>query len=702
MFVRIGIITIQKCDNYGAELQAYALGAKLRSMGYEAENIDYLYYKNPRHLKGDVLEKPVLPISLKNQIKEKLFPYIAWIKDLKNNKHKKRRHKNFANWCASNLICGREYRSVAELYENPPTYDVYMVGSDQVWNPRMFSNIKPYFLDFVTANAKCVAYASSFGVEALPGKVFHQYKQWLRRFSFIGLREKSGAEIVNLMALESEVKHVLDPTMLLTADEWKMVSKPPSVNVARPYLLLYDLIACENTCAFAKNIAAANSLQIIRIGDGDYGPGEFLWLFAHANYIVTNSFHGTVFSILNQKPFVSVIPKSMSNSGRIKSLLDSLELNNRLVYELSNFNESIINWKRVNEKLQQLKEDSIIFLRREIEEPSKKIELNIPRECYAVIHDDETIRSKSTSGGVFTALATETLSQSGVVYGAAFDEDFHAVHHIAAKSIDQLEPIRKSKYVWSDPSWAYKDALIKIKQGIKVLFSGTPCQCAAIRKMAGETENLITVDFACHGAPRSEIFHKYIEELEFKYGEKVTSYDFRNKNHGWNFPHVVATFPNGSYDTILRNDPYYLGFGLNITLREGCFKCPFVGIERKSDITIGDCWRVGASNPIADDNRGTSMVLINTARGADFFNLVKRNSNLKIFDYNLDLAQMRNEPLMARIKKPRLYERFQKEFSETKSFEQSAKLYLSRKMIFKAKIIYFIKKFGWFYFKGKQ
>ena len=208
---RIGIITIQKCNNYGADLQAYALGAKLRSLGYDAENIDYLFYKNPRHLGGRA-DKPVLPISLVNRIKEKLFPAVSFLRGFKCCRQRVARISRFDSWFRANVKVGQEYRSVKSLYDNPPQYDIYMVGSDQVWNPRLYSNIKPYFLDFAPKGARCVSYASSFGVSELSGIAFYRYKQWLRRFSHIGLREKSGADIVNAMALDAEVAHVLDPT----------------------------------------------------------------------------------------------------------------------------------------------------------------------------------------------------------------------------------------------------------------------------------------------------------------------------------------------------------------------------------------------------------------------------------------------------------------------------------------------------------
>lgn len=545
---RIGIITIQKCNNYGADLQAYALGAKLRSLGYDAENIDYLFYKNPRHLGGRA-DKPVLPISLVNRIKEKLFPAVSFLRGFKCCRQRVARISRFDSWFRANVKVGQEYRSVKSLYDNPPQYDIYMVGSDQVWNPRLYSNIKPYFLDFAPKGARCVSYASSFGVSELSGIAFYRYKQWLRRFSHIGLREKSGADIVNAMALDAEVAHVLDPTLLLNSQEWLEVSIEPNEKPVGKYILLYDLIASQETVAFTCRWARQNGWNVIRIGDGAYGPGEFLWLFANAEAVVTNSFHGTVFSILNHRPFFTVIPRGMSNAGRIESLIAKLGLSGRVVHASACDKQSlsgVLDWVGIDSKLNALRKESIDFLERAISGEAHKTVHRLPLRCYAAQNRSDEQRATSTSGGIFRILAEYVISRGGIVFGAAFDKDFRHVRHISADAIEAIDPLMKSKYVWSDPAKAYKDAVRELKAGREVLFAGTPCQIAAIKKLAKDCDSrLLTVDIVCHGTPRADMFASYIEELEGRFGGKCVSYDFRDKRMGWNFPRVNAEFAGG-------------------------------------------------------------------------------------------------------------------------------------------------------------
>lgn len=704
---RIGIITIQKCNNFGADLQAYALGAKLRSMGYDAENIDYLFYKHPRHLKSGGMEKPVLPISLVNKVKEFLFPILSAVRGSRNAAVARERQRQFDAWFERNVKVGREYRNVKSLYDDPPEYDVYMVGSDQVWNPRMYSNIKPYFLDFAPEGSKCVSYASSFGVSELAGGVFYNYKQWLKRFSHIGLREKTGEEIVKAMALGVEVKHVVDPTLLLTDEEWRRVANMDVETPAGGYVLLYDLIVSEETVALARKVAKNRGLDVVRIGDGAYGPGEFLGLFAKASAVVTNSFHGTVFSVLNRKPFYTVIPRTMTNASRIESLLDSVGLRSRMLRhdEVANISDfATVDWAGVNGRLELLRGESVGFLKRGIEDPMQRIEPKLPLGCYAVWNTDEVVRANSTSGGMFRVLAERTIKRGGVVFGAAFSADFHRVLHQSAETIEALDPLMKTKYVWSDPTTAYRQAMTFLQDGRDVLFSGTPCQIAAIKNLAkGNDEKLVAVDIVCHGTPRAEIFEAYAKELERRYSGRISKYEFRNKDAGWNFPRVNCKFSTGKrYNEILRNDPYYFGFGLNVSLRSGCFACPFVGLERVSDFTIADCWRVATSHPEWDDNRGTSLVLVNTRKAMGIWDEILKGGKVAGGAYDLDLAQLRNMPLQQRARKPKQYEEFNRIFDETHSFEEAAKCFLSWKLIVRANLTYWVKKMGWFYFRRHQ
>ena len=706
--MKIGIITIQKCDNFGADLQAYALQKKLQSLGYEAENIDYLFYKNPRHQKG-VGESPVLPLSLVNRLKERLFPFFAWLKNLKKSRLVKARRERFEAWTSKNIRCGAEYRSIASLYENPPRYDLYMVGSDQVWNPRMGSNILPYFLDFAPSSARKVSYAASFGVSSLSTPAFLKYRELLSGFTHIGLRESRGAEIVSYMRLKAEVQHVLDPTLLLSADDWVSVAIEPTSKPSGDYLLLYDLVASSEVVALAKRIASKAGRSFVRIGDGAYGPGEFLWLFAHATCVVTTSFHGTAFSVLNEKNFMSVIPRGMTNASRIESLLETVGLKSRLAYvdSCAAVEEiSPIDWSSVRPRLDEARRMSVDFLVRAVTGETHAVPRKLigerPRLCRAVWNCDASVRAISTSGGLFTYLAEAVIRRGGIVYGAAFDKDFRHVHHVAARTVEELAPLRQSKYVASDAKAAIQEAVDELKGGRTVLFTGCPCQVFAMKSAARDCNaNLLTVDIVCHGAPRPEVFASYVAELEQRHQARLVRYEFRNKDKGWNFPNIVYAFDNGKMCRVIPwLDSYFHGFSVNAFLQRGCYSCPFATLERTGDITIGDCWRVAASHPQWDDERGTSLVFGNSERGVAFLRSIGLD-DLPGGEYPLDLAEKRNMPLVQPA--VGLYRAaFDKIFAETGAFERASACYMTWRRCLKYRVFYWIKKLGWFYFRHHQ
>ena len=351
-----------------------------------------------------------------------------------------------------------------------------------------------------------------------------------------------------------------------------------------------------------------------------------------------------------------------------------------------------------------MRKESIDFLERAISGEVHKTVHRLPLRCYAAQNRSDEQRAASTSGGLFRILAEYVISRGGIVFGAAFDKDFHHVRHASADTIKAIDPLMKSKYVWSDPAKAYKNTVRELKDGREVLFVGTPCQIAAIKNLAkGYDSKLLTVDIVCHGTSRTDMFASYIEDLEKRFGGKCLSYDFRDKRMGWNFPRVNAEFASGVvYNMIIRNDPWYIGFGLNMTFREGCFSCPYTTLERVADFTIADCWRIAASNPEWDDNKGTSLVLVNTDKALAVWKDIAVADKVTFGEYDIDLAQMRNMPLMQRAIKPRMYEKVQRTFNETGSFSQAAECFMSRKLIWRAKLIFWIKKVGWFYFRRKQ
>lgn len=343
---KIGIITIVKVNNYGAELQAYALQKKLNLLGYDAEIIDYLFYKNKAHIK-EKISRPFYPYPIKKKIKEFLEPWYHKIRCLPYWRNKRKREKAFDLFHKKHTrfssIC---YRSYSQLYQNPPIYDVYCVGSDQVWNPGCYTNLNPYFVSFAPRGKKRISYASSFGVKVLPQHAQEKYKDLLLQMDAISVREDAGVDIVNEISGRDAVK-VADPTLLLTTDDWLEIANYDKV-LTDKYILLYVLKDSDYIKQKALEIGREQGLKVVRIckeaykqdkkTDGiidilDAAPDDFLGLFSKAEIVLTNSFHGTVFSIMFRKEFYTILNAENNNNTRQINLLETVGFEDRIVYE---------------------------------------------------------------------------------------------------------------------------------------------------------------------------------------------------------------------------------------------------------------------------------------------------------------------------------------------------------------------------------
>lgn len=254
------------------------------------------------------------------------------------------------------------------------------------------------------------------------------------------------------------------------------------------------------------------------------------------------------------------------------------------------------------------------------------------RIIMSYIGYDKTLsdRLTSSSGGLFGLLATHILEQSGLVYGAAFDNDF-SVHHIRIDNITQLAQIKGSKYVQSDIQGTYSMAKKDLDAGRKVLFSGTACQIAGLKRfVGGENENLMTVDILCHGVPSPLVWKVYLNWLINREKSEIRSINFRNKTNGWKKYMMNVDFLNNKTYCVPHNsDPFMQVFLSNVCLRPSCHDCRFKKLHRMSDITLGDAWDIGRKYPNMDDDKGTSLVIIHTENGEECINKLRSKIELQ-------------------------------------------------------------------------
>lgn len=230
--------------------------------------------------------------------------------------------------------------------------------------------------------------------------------------------------------------------------------------------------------------------------------------------------------------------------------------------------------------------------------------------------------NKSRSGGVFAALSDEILRLDGCIYGAAFS-DVVCVEHKRARTKEERDAFRGSKYVQSDMADSIKQMEKDLRDGRFVLFSGTPCQVAGVKNYFKikkvDTEKLLLCDIVCHGVPSPYIWRDYVKYMEERFGGNVESADFRDKSLGW-AAHKESFIINGKK---IVSDTYTYTFYKHIMFRHSCGKCHYTNLKRVGDITLGDFWGYqNADDQINMDNRGISLIIVNTPKGEEYFNKV--------------------------------------------------------------------------------
>lgn len=377
-------------NNYGGVLQAYALQKVLESLNICSRYLDY----NPNISYNNSVSMKTILTKVKNKLKNKNFKN-ALRNTLNKNKLRKinkERIINFERFKKTYInLTKKKYTNLKELENDNENfkkeYNYIIAGSDQIWNPsNRLEALKVYLLNFIDDICK-ISYASSVA-SYIPENLKELYKKSISKFKAISVREESSADyIFQTTGLRPEV--VLDPTILLTKDDYNLILKKTEFDIKKPYIFVYDIyrsneiIPAVNSVSKILKMKYINYYPILGIRKyfyenylGNYyalGPSEFLWLLDNSSFIITSSFHGTVFSILFKKPFYVILPSmdrkqsGFTSNVRIVDFLAKLNLNDRIVdspkklKDLSFSND--INWDSVHEKLELEREKSIKFLK---------------------------------------------------------------------------------------------------------------------------------------------------------------------------------------------------------------------------------------------------------------------------------------------------------------------------------------------------
>lgn len=360
---KIGIITFHSSHNYGAMLQVYALQTILKSMiNGEVKIIDF---KTKEHAKAyKIIKKP-------NDWRQAILLGLTFF----HYPLLRKRWNAFERFYNDILDKTPRYRTYEELQNAPSDFDIIISGSDQVFNPTR-KYVEAYYLKFCNKSKHTlVAYAPSFGINFIPDEKVELIKNLLTHFHYLSSRELEGCSIIKEL-IGKRVDQVLDPVFLLTANEWNNIAVPLRIPFTS-YILVYALIGSRKQMELANNIKKQLGLPIILVTNNVFpktnadkvfysaGPREFVNLFSNADYIITDSFHGTAFSVIFEKSFFSIIMLPQ-RASRITSLLESIDLKKRVLYDVQDIakDQLEVDYRKANNLLKKEQIKSIDYLRK--------------------------------------------------------------------------------------------------------------------------------------------------------------------------------------------------------------------------------------------------------------------------------------------------------------------------------------------------
>lgn len=376
----VGIITMHKVLNFGSVLQVYGLYLTVKNLGYNPIIIDYIFpnsYQTSRRKKTSLIRK-ILNRKFKYIIRNK-------IGNLKGDLWSEQRIR-FNEFYRDYLTFSKEYKTREEILEDPPIVDIVITGSDQVWNPHHTYGDPTFFCDFAPAKPK-ISFSSSFSVNNLEPKYKEQYRNLLKDYISISVREESGITILKELCI-SEASITCDPSLLLNKQDYIELSKKSNIKIEQPYILAYILDYNLNPHPaidkLTKKISKKLNTKVIFLECGSIqgnnnngnqmifsaGPIEFLWLIANAEAVITSSFHGAAFSILMEKDFYAVTDNK-NMDGRIGHLCNKFGLSSRLIErnsKIKHISFTPINWSHVTPIVDSFRNDSVCYLKKALKQ----------------------------------------------------------------------------------------------------------------------------------------------------------------------------------------------------------------------------------------------------------------------------------------------------------------------------------------------
>ncbi|MBP3633294.1 MAG: Coenzyme F420 hydrogenase/dehydrogenase, beta subunit C-terminal domain [Oscillospiraceae bacterium] len=675
----LAIVSMQRVVNFGSVLQAYSLRTLLKEL-----------YDGPVCFL-DIDEKTRVPVR-ENAEEEADYASEAHYPPGLLQKAKRWSITRLSS-CNKRLIRRFMTRELGldETRKNE-TYEAVVVGSDEVFNHK--GGLCLQLHGDVPQTERVFTYAASCGsakAENIPQEALAQVKAAMARFSALSVRDRATQEYAAALG-STQVQRHLDP--VLVGDLFLRRHRRVPI---QKYLLVYAYgyrIRTDEEIGAIKAFAKQRGLKTVAVGGSQFwcdlylpmSPMRVLDYFHHADFVVTDTFHGAVFSVLEQRPFA--VLQRQGNRGKITGLLEDLSLTDRLVSDSKDLETVLtrpIDYDRIEALLRQERERTKMYLKQALGQGDvsallpavphtctgcgacvyacpqeairmqedefgfvypaidetlcvrcgcctklcaqrENLEKHLPVQAHAAFGADEKTVRNSASGGVFASLAESTMAHGGMAAGAVMtiENGEVQVRHILSENPEDILLMQGSKYVHSQAWHSYGSVAQAVQTGKTVLFSGTPCQVAAVKALLDDPEKLVTMDIVCHGVPPVRLLDGFLKTMEKRLGGKIRAFRFRDKTGGKAY---CAKFEmhNGRSFLLKSNQlSFYKYFLQSHICRENCYNCPYAGLSRVSDLTVGDYWGIEKRHE-AELANGTmpkradwSAILVNTEKGRRF------------------------------------------------------------------------------------
>ena len=690
---KIGLCLAFKGTNYGALLQAFATQQIVEKMGFRTEILDY----SPRFVQKTVFS-PAACLWRLRTLSQKVF--LPKRKELElDDLHKENKKQRiiasdaFRKDYIHNIIPLKTYDS---LTDQAIQYAGVIVGSDQLWGPNAAFG---YFrtLRFVPNGVRRISYATSTGVSAYPRNVWKDAAQFMNAIDFLSVREEAGREIVKTVC-GRDAKVVLDPTYLFTKAEWEELIPQEKV-VEDGYVFSFFLGDNPKMKSIAKQYAKDRGLRIVAIlsnevcvDDSEYAdevligqkPEQFLNLIRNAECVFTDSFHGFAFSVINEKQvYVTyrVRKGTQSRNSRIDNIVEKFGMEDRLIKDpssLESLDDSETDYDIVNQKLCELRKDSLAFLKAaltfEEEQPTDKyalydrkadccgceacanvcpkgliemsadeegfyypritdpkscVECNACRNVCPVSHADEISSSftKAYAGwakkeediiasasGGFAASLTDAFLKDGGIVYGAAYTSDYASAEYIRVSSEEEAERLKTSKYFQ----ARKNNVFQqIREDLKtkrVLFTGLPCDVYALKRFIKDDSNLYTLSVICHGPTTEKIHQQYCALLEKKLGSPITFFSARYKKNGNWKPYFIRAVGQNGKEIREQFNRTDYNTAFLYFKRPSCGDCRFKNTHFAADILVGD-YHAAAKGNANWNPHGVSSILPLTEKG---------------------------------------------------------------------------------------